>query len=121
MKGWSRLMGSALAGCLCLVACGGGGGSSSSFPQDPYAKCFSDGAPGDCDGCLNSNCSSPLVDFEQACPDYLMCACPGGDYNSSGASSPSCMAQITGNSTCDGAAEAMLTCIKASCSAPCGA
>ncbi len=119
MKTRSRLMGSAAAICLWLVACSSSSGGSS-FPQDPYAKCFSDGAPGNCDGCLNDSCSSQLVDFEKACPDYLTCACPGGDYSSSAAATPSCMADITGNSVCNNAAESMLTCIKASCGTPCG-
>jgi hypothetical protein len=111
---------SALAGCLMLLACSGGGSGGSSFAQDQYANCFNAGAPGDCSGCLDMSCPTELRALEQACSGFLMCACPGGNFDSKAATSPSCDAQLTGSSTCQTAYHSFDSCLKTKCASSCG-
>lgn len=115
------LAASVVAGCAVLFACStssNGGDAGANYGS--YTACITQGASSDCVTCVENNCGTPLSNIESSCTDYLNCACPGGSYDASAASSSTCEGALTNNTPCNNATDGFGACLQSNCTTECG-
>lgn len=63
-----------------------------------------------CNTCVENACSSQVNNLNSPCSGYISCACPGGTFSQTAASSMSCQAQLQTQS-CAPAVQSFVSCI----------
>ena len=107
------IVGALATATLATFAC-----SSNSNNAATSCLASANGATSECVSCVESKCGSQLNALDSACSAYISCACPGGTYSQSAATSSSCVANEMA-SGCETADNNVGSCVTSNCSSQC--